>query len=579
MKNFDRIRAHKPENIENRKGHIIGGGIAGLAAAVFLIDDGSMPGRNVTIYEQLPDVGGSMDGAANKRGYTSRGERELEPNMECLWYLCSKIPSIDTPDRTVLEETVDANREYRIHAKNRVLYEQGKVYEQIKQFKMSPALSAKMIEMMTVPEEEVENVTIDEFFGDTAQELYKSSMWICFHSMLAFKHYHSLIEMKRYMIRFVHHLPGIEHLRGQIEMQHNQYDSLIKPIKAWLMERGVTILTDCTVVDLEMDAAANTVTAIKALCGGAEKTFPVAADDAVILTLGSMTQNSRMGDNTTIAVADRNTEHRGLFTVWESLAKKDAKFGHPEKFISNIDKTKWMSVFPTTKGYPERMRKLLDSRPGGSSGAVTILDSNWEISFVLYGKYFPNQAADEDILWFDGLYGENKGNYIKKPMAECTGDEILTEFLYHLGMLDIKDEVLSHTYVSTCMMPYITSQFMPREIRDRPLVQPEGCTNLALIGQFVELPGDVVFTVETSVRTAMMAAYGLLKLDRPVTPLYQPQYDIRILAMCLKKMLDVDIVTKSDLPPVNPLKINSEIEKLLAAFNNIPAVGDEEVIY
>ncbi|MGN0298004.1 MAG: oleate hydratase [Lachnospiraceae bacterium] len=582
MRNFDRIRAHKPENIENRKAHIVGGGIAGLAAAVFLIDDGYMPGKNVTIYEQLSDVGGSMDGATNERGYTSRGERELEPNMECLWYLCAKIPSVDTPGRTVLEETVEANREYKIYANNRVLYQQGKVYEQIKNFKMSPKLSAKMIEMMTVPEEEVENVTIEEFFGDTAEELYQSSMWICFHSMLAFKHYHSLIEMKRYMIRFVHHLPGIEYLRGQIEMQHNQYDSLIKPIKKWLMERDVNILTNCTVYDLEMDAAADIVTAVRAKVDGEDKVVSVAADDVVIVTLGSMTQNSCMGDNTHIAETNRDMKNRGLFSLWENLAKKNEKFGNPAKFISDIDKTKWMSVFPTTKGYPkfhQRMREMLDSRPGGSSGAVTILDSNWDISFVLYGKYFPNQSEDEQIFWFDGLYGEREGNYIKKPMAECTGDEIMTEFLYHVGMLDIKDEVLSHTYVSTCMMPYITSQFMPRAIKDRPLVQPEGCTNLALIGQYVELPGDVVFTVETSVRTAMMAAYGLLKLDRPVTPLYEPHYDIRILSMCLKKMLGTDTLKKSDLPLINPFQINSKIEELLGMINSIPEIKDDDVIY
>ena len=583
MRNFDRIRAHKPENIEHRKAHIVGGGIAGLAAAVFLIDDGSMPGENVTIYEQLPDVGGSMDGAKNPRGYTSRGERELEPNMECLWYLCSKIPSLTEPGRTVLEETVDANREYKIYSNRRVLYQQGKNYEQISDFKMSPALSAKMIEMMTVPEEEVENVSIDEFFGDTAQELYQSSMWICFHSMLAFKHYHSLIEMKRYMIRFVHHLPGIEHLRGQIELKWNQYDALIKPIKVWLAERGVTFLTNCTVYDLEMDAQADTVTGIRATVSGTDRYFAVAPDDAVIVTLGSMTQNSCMGDNETIAATNRDTEHRGLFTLWENLSRKGEKFGHPEKFISDIDKTKWMSVFPTTKGYPEfhrRMRELLDSRPGGSSGAVTILDSNWEISFVLYGKYFPDQAEDEDIFWFDGLYGERPGNYIKKPMAECTGDEILTEFLYHLGMLDIRDEVLAHTYVSTCMMPYITSQFMPRAIKDRPLVQPEDCTNLALIGQYVELPGDVVFTVETSVRTAMMAAYGLLKLDRPVTPLYQPQYDIRIIAMCLKKMLGIrGEVTFEDLPQIDPMELGSQVGALLNAVNSIPEVADDDIIY
>lgn len=242
MRQFDRIRAHRPEGIESKKAHIVGGGIAGLANAVFLIDDGYMDGHNITIYEQLSDVGGSMDGSKNNRGYTSRGERELEPNMECLWYLCSKIPSLTEPGRTILEETVEANREYKIYSKRRVLYEQGKNYEQISDFKMSPELSKKMIEMMIVPEEEVENVSIDEFFGETAQELYKSSMWICFHSMLAFKHYHSLIEMKRYMVRFIHHLPGIEHLRGQIELKWNQYDALVKPIKVWLKDKELILL-------------------------------------------------------------------------------------------------------------------------------------------------------------------------------------------------------------------------------------------------------------------------------------------------------------------------------------------------
>lgn len=582
MRNFDRIRAHKKEGIENKKAFIIGGGIAGLAASVFLIDDGYMDGKNITIYEQLSNVGGSMDGSTNKQGYTSRGERELEPNMECLWYLCSKIPSLTEPGRTILEETVDANREYKIYSNNRVLHKQGKVYEEITNFKMSPKLSAKMIEMMTIPEEDIENVSIDEFFGDTAEELYQSSMWICFHSMLAFKHYHSLIEMKRYMIRFVHHLPGIEYLRGQIELKWNQYDGLIKPIKVWLEDKGVKMVTNCTVYDLEMDDQANTVTGIKARIDNQEARIEVSENDIVIMTLGSMTQNSCMGDNNTIAFTNRDTTNRGLFTIWENLAKKDEKFGHPEKFISDIEKTKWMSVFPTTKGYPEfhkRMRTLLNSKEGGSSGAVTILDSNWEISFVLYGKYFPEQKDDEQVFWFDGLYGEREGNYIKKPMSECTGDEILTEFLYHLGMLDIKDEVLKHTYVSTCMMPYITSQFMPRAIKDRPNVIPEGCTNLALIGQYVELPGDVVFTVETSVRTAMMAAYGLLQLDKPVTPLYTPHYDIRILSMCLKKMLGTNTIKKSDLPPMNPLKMNSEIQKLLDAINAIPEVKDDEIIY
>jgi oleate hydratase len=582
MKNYDRIRARKPEGIEERRAYIVGGGIAGLATAVFLIDDGYMPGKNVTIYEQLRDVGGSMDGTKNERGYLCRGERELEPNMECLWYLCGKIPSIDTPERTVLEETVDANIEDHINIQARVLEKQGKVYEKISDFRMSERLTAKFIEMMTTPEEELQDLNIEDFYGDTAGELFKSSLWICFHSMLAFKHYHSLIEMKRYMIRFIHHTPGIEHLRGVLHTKYNEYDSVIKPIIAWLQGKGVAIVTDCVVFDLDMDVACNTVQAILARKGGVEIKIPVLGSDLVIVTNGSMTQNSSFGDNTTVARTNRDMKDRGAFTLWESLARKKSKFGHPEKFISDIDKTKWMSVFPTIKGYPQFFRRLQDSygyHAGKTSGAITILDSSWDISLVLYPKYFPDQGDDTDVFWFDGLYGENTGDYIKNPMAECTGEEIMTELLYHLGMLDIKEDLLKRTYFSTAMLPYITSQFMPRRLGDRPSLVPEGCTNLAFIGQYVELPGDVVFTVETSVRTALTAAYKLLKLDRPIMPLYEGQYDIRHLVANLKKMLGKDKIERSDLPLINPLKINKDIDRLLEFVNDVPSLSELDTIY
>jgi oleate hydratase len=63
-------------------------------------------------------------------------------------------------------------------------------------------------------------------------------------------------------------------------------------------------------------------------------------------------------------------------------------------------------------------------------------------------------------------------------------------------------------------MPYITSMFMPRTHEDRPLPVPRESKNLAFISQFVEIPDDVVFTVEYSVRAAQMAVYELLGIDR-----------------------------------------------------------------
>ena len=198
---------------------------------------------------------------------------------------------------------------------------------------------------------------------------------------------------------------------------------------------------------------------------------------------------------------------------------------------------------------------------------------------VFYTKYFPQQKENEQVFWFDALYGERVGDYVKKPACDCTGEEIVTELLYHLGMLDMKEELLRHCSISTCMMPYITSQFMPRNGADRPAVIPQGCTNLAFIGQYVELPGDVVFTVETSVRTAMMAAYGLLHLDKPVVPIYEGQFDVRILTMTAKKMLGVEELTLKDLPPVNPLKLKSDLNKLLDVVNGVPKLEKGQIIY
>jgi oleate hydratase len=121
------------------------------------------------------------------------------------------------------------------------------------------------------------------------------------------------------------------------------------------------------------------------------------------------------------------------------------------------------------------------------------------------------------------------------------------------------------------MMPYITSQFMPRKIKDRPLVVPDGCTNLGFIGQYVEVKDDAVFTVETSVRTAMDAVYKLTKLDKDVIEVYPSRYDIRYIIEGRKKNAGIKReFTEDDLTPIDPLKLG-EIRKVILAFlNTIP---------
>ena len=565
--------APKPEGIERRKAYIVGGGIAGLAAAAFLADDAGMPGENITILEAHSNVGGAMDGVRREFGYQNRGERELEAYMECLWYLCSKVPSLENPGRTVLDDVVDFNKDEPIHSECRALVKQGHIVSNIHDMKLPKNVQGKLQSLLATPEKGLEDLKIADYFGKDAAALFESNFWLCFHTMLAFRPHHSVMEMRRYLLRF-NMAPRIEYLEGILHTKYNEYDAIIKPIQRWLVEKGVKIVTGCAVTDIDLDASCNTVLGIRARLDGKDITIPVAETDLVFITNGSLTQNSTFGDNTTVALVDRSTGDRGVFTLWEKLAKKHEKFGHPEKFISDIDRTKWISFFPTIKGYPQFIQKLegLTGSPAGTGGAVSIKDSAWEIGFILHHKpFYPDQVDDEEVFWGNGLSGENIGDYIKKPMFECTGDEIMTEFLYHLGLLDVKDELLAHTYVSTCMMPYINSEFMPRKVTDRPLGVPEGCTNLAFIGQFVEVQDDAVFTVETSVRTAMEAVYQLTRLDREVIEVYPSRYDIRSQITSMKRNLGIKgEITEADLPKINPFKLNEIKKEILNYLNSIP---------
>ena len=78
--------------------------------------------------------------------------------------------------------------------------------------------------------------------------------------------------------------------------------------------------------------------------------------------------------------------------------------------------------------------------------------------------------------------------------------------------------------------------FLKRKMGDRPAVVPSGSTNFGLLGQFVEVPEDTVFTVEYSVRTAQIAVFKLLKLAREPLPLIRNSNDVRVLWNAFKAM-------------------------------------------
>jgi oleate hydratase len=380
MRNYDRINAIPPPGIESKRAHIIGGGIAGLAAAAFLVTDAHMAGDRVTVYESLPLLGGSMDGAGTaEAGYTCRGERELEAFMECLWYLCSKVPSLQTPGLTILDETHQANLREPIRSSYRLMERQGRLYDYTGPL-MSRHDGKRMLELLVTPEAELEMKTVTDWFS---AEFTETVYWKCWSTMLAFRDYHSLIEVKRYTGRFLMAIGGLTHLGGILHTEYNEYDSLIKPIVVWLESLGVQfrVGTTVTALSLENEGVETVVTGIALEDRRGHQDLPLTRDDLVFFTNGSLTQKATMGSTGTIAAFDKDTHDRGCFTVWESLAARDRKFGNPAAFISDVEKSNWMSFFPTLVGDPT-FYAFMENKTGsvaGTGGAITIVDSSWKI--------------------------------------------------------------------------------------------------------------------------------------------------------------------------------------------------------
>ncbi len=564
MNNYQRINPKTPENISKRNAYLIGGGIGSLSAAAFLIHDAHMPGKNIHILEQLNLTGGSMDGAGTAEvGYTARGGREIEAHFECFMELFGFIPSLKDPDKTVLDEFRELNLEEPIESHCRIVSHQGEK-EDFSAFGLSTENAMELAKLHMTTEEKLGATTIGEYFSPS---FFKTNFWFFWATMFAFEPWHSVVEVKRYMERFMHLIGGMNRLKGILHTEYNQYDSLILPLLTWLKNNDVNFDLGCNVTDIDFDFANNekVATAIHYERGGKSETLAVKKDDIVLFTNGSMTQNTTRGDLNHPAVLNRS-EDKGCFSVWEKLSKKSPDFGHPEKFCSDIDKTKWLSFTVTLKDDDIVFPYLLDltgDKPG-MGGLVTIKDSSWFMSWVVpKHPHFINQPDNVKVLWAYALNMDVEGDYIHKTISECTGREMFEELLYHMGLEDKIPEILSHTVnVIPSMMPYITSQFMPRVAGDRPDVVPAGSKNFGFLGQYAEVPHDCVFTVEYSVRSAMMAVYKLMDLNKEVDPVYPSQYDVRVLSTAAKTCLNLDKVPLQSIP-LGQLLQGTELASLL----------------
>ena len=523
------------------KYHLIGAGIASLSAAVYLVTDGHQDGNKIIIYEESNVIGGAMDGCGNAEdGYMARGGRMFDmENYNACFDMFKKVPSLTNPNKTIMDEFYAFNKDLLWATKCRLV---GNNQERIDVSKLGLTREHRLAltDMLLRPESFYDNKRIDECYPPS---FFKTPFWYMWTTTFAFNTWHSAIDLKRYMHKFFHELPRIHDMSGIKRVRHNQYESIILPIMKFLEGKGVQFLKNHRVTDMKFkeEGELKIVTDLEVLVNGETKLIKLGENDQVFVTPGSMCSASSIGTHKTPAkILDNKTD--GAWSLWKNIAKHSPEFGNPSVFCDNIKESIWQSFTITMKGRVllDLVAKFTNSEPG-RGGMCTFKDSKWLMSTVVFCQpHFTNQPEGVYVMWGYCLRPDLEGDFVKKPMLECTGEEILTEMIGHYGFEAQKEEILKTSICLPCIMPFITAHFMKRKLGDRPQVCPKCSPNLSFLGQFAEVPNDCVFTVDYSVRTAQMAVITRLGLDRPVDPLYFGQYDIRVLMQAAKVLMKDD---------------------------------------
>jgi len=282
----------------NSKAYLVGGGIGSLAAAAFMIRDGRLSGGNISILEAAPVMGGSLDGAGDPEGgYSLRGGRMLTTdNYECTWDLFKTIPSLNREGKTVFDETVEFNDRHKSNAMARLI-DRRRAKVPVSSMGFSMRDRVELLKLSQASEDALAASCITDWLSPG---FFETEFWFMWSTTFAFQPWHSAVEFKRYLHRFMLEFSRIETLAGVKRTIYNQYDSLVRPLQTWLEAHGVHLVTNCKVTDLDhkTEDGKFVVTGIHCLRHGKSEVIAMDEGDFVFVQNASMTDASSLGSTT-----------------------------------------------------------------------------------------------------------------------------------------------------------------------------------------------------------------------------------------------------------------------------------------
>jgi oleate hydratase len=372
------------------------------------------------------------------------------------------------------------------------------------------------------PEWKIQDKRIDEVLPP---HFFKTNFWAMYQGVFAFQQWHSAIECQRYMLRFFASIYTITSLHTEMNPPYDSYNSWVVPTVRYLKSLGVEFIMGTRVVDVDFRPTTDekTITMLHCTQQGVAKDIPIRRNDFTFISIGSKVSDVKIGTMYKAPVTVQLDHPKdGAFLLWQKLAAKQPEMGNPLKFTASPDHSEFVIWSCTTKGkvWDRLALDLTGNKRMGEQHEIVFPDSPWRNIFhVPWQPLVPNQSPDTTIIMGMCEHCGNKGEFVKKPMWACTGEEILTEFSYAFGWEKELPEIIKNSEMTVYYEPYVTSMFLPRNRFDRPKVVPNRSTNLAFIGEYTEMPEDTVFMVSYSTKSAQLAVHQLFGVTNiPITP-------------------------------------------------------------
>lgn len=550
---------------------MIGTGIANLAAGIYLIRDGGWSGNQITMFGL--EKHGANDGAAvtdyeqeygnqslsNNRGYLAKGGRMLnEETYENLWDILRSVPSLDNPGQSVTDDILNFDHAHPTHDVARLMDKKNGIrnnggaddYNRMQFNNKDRYLLSKLMMMPESKEDKLNDISIVEWFAESPH-IFSTNFWYMWETTFAFKKESSAMELRRYMNRMILEFSRINTLEGVTRTPYNQFESIILPMRKYLADQGVEFINNRKITAFNFkdtplrDDIIVTGLEYEDVESGETGKIEVDENDLVFDINGAITDSSSMGDfNTPVK---ENMEYAPSAALWKQATEHFYNLGNPDKFFNDRAQSEWMSFTVTTNNHylVNEISRITQQEPGNALN--TWVDSNNLLSIVVHHQpHFHAQKENETVFWGYFMFPRKNGDYVDKPVIEMTGKEMLQELLGHLSEVDrAADNIINHeeeimdsiVNVIPVYMPYASALFNQRAVGDRPDVVPKNSKNLAFVSQFAEMPFDMVFTEQYSIRAAQKAVYHFMGIpESQMTPVHHYEKDPKVLLKATKTM-------------------------------------------